>query len=43
MILLTHHNRTFYQLVTAEARRQIAAGNYSAWLEQIKVQGDLLR
>jgi queuine tRNA-ribosyltransferase len=32
-ILLTHHNLTFYQQVMAEARRQIAAGSYAAWLD----------
>lgn len=31
-ILLTHHNLTFYQLLMAEARKQIAAGTFSAWL-----------
>ena len=31
-ILLTHHNLTFYQLLMAEARRQIAAGTFSNWL-----------
>ncbi len=32
-ILLTHHNLTFYQLLLAEARRQIAAGTYADWLD----------
>lgn len=33
-ILLTHHNLTFYQLLMAEARKQIEAGTYAAWLDQ---------
>lgn len=33
-ILLTHHNLTFYQLLMAEARRQIAGGTFASWLEQ---------
>jgi queuine tRNA-ribosyltransferase len=34
--LLTHHNLTFYQQLMAEARQQIAVGNYAAWLEQVR-------
>ncbi len=33
-ILLTHHNLTFYQQLMAEARRQLQAGTYAAWLSQ---------
>ena len=33
-ILLTHHNLTFYQLLMAEARRQLIAGSFITWLEQ---------
>ena len=32
-ILLTHHNLTFYQLLMAEARRQLAAGSFADWLD----------
>lgn len=32
-ILLTHHNLTFYQLLMAEARRQLAAGSFATWLD----------
>jgi len=32
-ILLTHCNLTFYQLLMAEARRQIEAGTFTPWLE----------
>jgi len=40
-ILLTHHNLTFYQLLMAEARRQIAAGSFAEWLvEQRQRLGD---
>ncbi len=37
-ILLTHHNLTFYQLLLAEARKQIAAGTYADWLEQQRLR-----
>lgn len=33
-ILLTHHNLTFYQQLMAEARRQIAGGTFSNWLQR---------
>lgn len=33
-ILLTHHNLTFYQQLMAEARYQLQAGTYAAWLSQ---------
>ena len=32
-ILLTHHNLTFYQILMAEARKQIEAGSFADWLE----------
>jgi queuine tRNA-ribosyltransferase len=37
-ILLTHHNLTFYQLLMAEARRQLAHGGFSAWLSEQRVK-----
>ncbi len=33
-ILLTHHNLTFYQQLMTEARRQLAGGNYTPWLQE---------
>ena len=36
-ILLTHHNLTFYQQLMAETRRQVAAGTFTAWLQQQRV------
>ncbi len=37
-ILLTHHNLTFYQLLMAEARRQIASGEFNSWLAAQRIQ-----
>lgn len=37
-ILLTHHNLTFYQLLMAEARRQLQAGTFVAWLSLQRAQ-----
>ena len=39
-VLLTHHNVTFYQQLMYEARRQIAAGDFSQWLEGLRNQLD---
>lgn len=36
-ILLTHHNLTFYQRLMAEARKQIIAGSFAAWLEEQRI------
>lgn len=36
-ILLTHHNLTFYQLLMEEARRQLQAGTYGAWLREQRI------
>jgi queuine tRNA-ribosyltransferase len=36
-ILLTHHNLTFYQLLMAEARRQLEAGTYGPWLAEQRI------
>lgn len=36
-ILLTHHNLTFYQLLMSEARKQIAAGTFSDWLDKQRI------
>lgn len=41
-ILLTHHNLTFYQQLMSAIRSHIAAGDFAAWLESLKVQRDLL-
>lgn len=37
-ILLTHHNLTFYQLLMAEARSQLAAGTFATWLQQQRAE-----
>jgi queuine tRNA-ribosyltransferase len=39
-ILLTHHNLTFYQQFMAEARKQLAANTFSAWLQQQRMSLD---
>ena len=41
-ILLTHHNLTFYQQLMTAIRSHIAAGDFAAWLESLKVSRDLL-
>lgn len=37
-ILVTHHNLTFYQILMAEARKQISEGTFSDWLQTQRVK-----
>ena len=37
-ILVTHHNLTFYQILMAEARKQISKGTFFDWLQTQRVK-----